>query len=498
MKMKPREVSEAKTMKTRNIEDIYPLSPMQQGMLFHTIYAPASGAYFDQITWAICGELQVPLFRRAWQEVVNRHPILRSAFLWESLDEPVQVVRQHVELPWEEADWSGQSQQRQEDLLNTLLTADRRRGFHLPSAPVMRCTLIRFGESVYQCLWSYHHILLDGWSLPLVLKEVLDLYEGYRLGKEVRLERPAPYGNYIAWLRQQDLSKAERHWRQTLDGFSSLATVGPAPTSAGAHLTENYGQRIVRVSADTTTDLQHWARSHQLTINTVMHGAWGALLSCYCGRQDVVFGTVVSGRPPEIAGVESMVGMFINTLPVRVKIDPTQRLIDWLKDLQRQQVTARQFEYSSLIDLQSWSELPAGTPLFESIVVFENTPAKAGARNRQLGFEIRQMTHREAQTGYPLTLMILPGVEMALHLTYDADRFQGDMIARMANQLADLLCRMMDNEDPSLGSVSVLRDDERTASWRRFSSGGMKPRADTRAAHGIHHRFEAQVERGPS
>jgi surfactin family lipopeptide synthetase C len=190
-----------------SIEDIYKLSPMQQGMLFHTLYAPDSEVYREQTSCSLKGNLNVSAFQQAWGQVVHRHPILRTAFYWEELSEPLQVVQRQVELPWEQRDWRGLSSLEQHGWLEAFLEADRARGFDLGQAPVMRCALLREAEDTYRFVWSSHHLLLDGWSLSLLLKEVLAFYEAYCRGRELRLESPRPYRDYIAWLPALLLSR---------------------------------------------------------------------------------------------------------------------------------------------------------------------------------------------------------------------------------------------------------------------------------------------------
>src|SRR5918992_3227160 len=259
----------------RNIESIYPLSPMQQGMLFHTLQAPDSGVYCEQTSYSLTGNLNVSAFKRAWWQAVQRHPILRTAFYWEEFSEPLQVVYRQVALPWVEEDWRGLSPSEQQGRFEAFLEADWARGFELGQAPLMRYALLRVAEESYYFVWSFHHLLLDGWSLPLVLKEVLACYEGYCGGREVHLKRPRPYRDYIAWLQRQDLARAEGFWREALQGITA-----PTPLSIGRsegvrlEREPRYAERGLRVSAAVTGRLQALARAHRLTLNTLVQGAW--------------------------------------------------------------------------------------------------------------------------------------------------------------------------------------------------------------------------------
>src|SRR5919198_2636496 len=260
-------------MKTKNVEDIYPLSPLQQGLLFHTLHAPESGVYFEQVSAVLGGDLEVASFKQAWQKVLERHALLRTAFLWEGLEEPLQVVRSRGTLPWVEEDWRGLSPSEQQERFEAFLKADRARGFELGQAPLMRCALLRVAKDAYYFVWSFHHLLLDGWSLPLVLKEVLAYYEAYCEGRELRLERPRPYRDYIVWLQRQDLAQAERFWREALRGITAPTPL-PIGRSEGVRLERapRYAEGGLRVSAAGTGQVQALARGPPLNLNTLGPG----------------------------------------------------------------------------------------------------------------------------------------------------------------------------------------------------------------------------------
>ncbi|MFS8066539.1 MAG: condensation domain-containing protein, partial [Byssovorax sp.] len=213
-------------MSRKNVEDIYPLSPMQQGMLFHTLVASEAGVYVVQRAFTLRGKVDVDAFVRAFQDVTFRHPILRTAFVWERREQPLQVVREKVRLPVEQHDLRGASPEEQAERLARFLEAERRRGFDLARAPLMRLTLFRLSDREVRSIWSSHHILLDGWSTPPILKEVFTLYQAHAAGKEVRLERPRPYGEYIGWLQKQDPSKVEAFWRERLRGLTAPTPFG--------------------------------------------------------------------------------------------------------------------------------------------------------------------------------------------------------------------------------------------------------------------------------
>ena len=479
-------------MKIKNVEDVYSLSPMQQGMLFHSLYSPDSGMYFEQLSCTLNGDLNVSAFQGAWQRVVERHPVLRTAFIWEGLDEALQVVRQQVKVPWEQHDWRAFSPIMQREQLKSFLQADRERGFDLSVAPLMRLTLLQVDENAYHFIWSYHHLLLDGWCLSLLLKEVFALYKAFSQGQDLHLVRSRPYRDYIAWLQQQNLSQAEAFWRQALKGFTAPTplVVGKAVGNLSSQQ-ESYDEQQIQLSAATTQALQSFAQHHQLTLNTLVQGAWVLLLSRYSGQEDVVFGATVSGRPADLVGVESMVGLFINTLPVRVLVSPQAHLVQWLQQLQAQQVELRQYEYSPLVQVQGWSEVPRGLPLFESIVVFENYPIDASLQQGG-SLEFRNVRALE-RTNYPLTLAADPGAQLSLQLSYDCRRFDADTITRMLEHFQILLEGIVADPKQGLSDLPMLTAKERQQLLVEWNHTQVDYPKDVC----IHQLFEAQVERTP-
>jgi amino acid adenylation domain-containing protein len=475
-----------------NVEDFYPLSPMQQGMLFHTIYEPNSEVYFEQLSCTIQGNLNVELFQRAWQQVIDRHPILRTCFIWEGIKEPVQAVQRQVKLPWQQYDWQEIPATEQQQKLEFFLQADREQGFDLKQTPPMRLTLIRLSEDSYRFIWSHHHILLDGWSNPILLKEIFDYYSAFCRGEELSFPRPRPYRDYIAWLHQQKLSQAEAFWREKLTGFGAPTTLKITQNQLSVADTQSsYDEQEIHLSATTTTALQSLVRQHQLTLNTLVQASWALLLSRYSGENDVVFGTAVSGRPPSLIGSDAMVGLFINTLPVRVKIGASETLLSWLKQLQTQQVDARQYEYTPLAEIQRWSEVAGGVPLFESLIVFEKYPLDAAVQQINQDLKIDDVISFE-KTNYPLTVMAVPGAELLLKILYDTQRFDAATIQRMLGHLQILLAGMVAEPNQSFATLPMLAKNELYQLLVEFNQTRSQINNCT-----INQLFEAQVEKTP-
>ena len=478
-------------MSLNNVKDIYPLSPIQQGILFHTLYSPKSGEYIMQMVCTLQGNLDAAAFERAWQRVVDRHEVLRTAFVWEGFDEPLQVVRGKVGLRWEQRDWRENSATQQEEMLQLFLKADRKKGFELTEAPLMRCTLIRTAFDAYIIVWSFHHLLLDGWCFPLIIKEVALCYEAICRGEELDLELPRPFRDYIAWLQKRDLTKAETFWRHRLKGY--IAPVPLPPEVFPESITKEGGhQRDLELSATATKALQTLARQQQLTLYTLLQSAWALLLSRYSGSNDVVFGVTVSGRPTELTGVESMIGLFINTLPARVTITPDAPLLSWLKNLQREQLETQQYEYSPLNRVQKWSDLPGNVPLFESILVFENYVAEDLGGQSIGGVSIVD-SYAVERTNYPLTVTIRPGAKLALRILYDEKRFSAATIDRILMHLRNLLESFAEKPDQLLSSINMLSAAEREQQLREWNNTHASFTKDLDYAR----LFEQQVARTP-
>lgn len=476
-----------------NIEDLYELSPMQQGMLFHTLYAPESEVYFEQLLCILSGKLNFTAFQKAWEQVVARHPILRSSFYWEEIEKPLQMVSKQVDLPWEELDWRNFTPDEQQQHLEDFLKCDRQKGFELDVAPLMRFTIIRLGEETYQFIWSHHHILFDGWSMQIILKEVLAFYEAHQRGEHLRLQHVRPYREYIQWLQQQDSDQAKKFWQETLQGFEVPTSLrGNSEQRTANRGLEIYNEQSFQLSQTVIEKLQHAARQHHLTLNNLVQGAWALLISRYSGETDVVFGATVSGRPPTLEQVDSMVGLFINTLPIRTQVSGKTQLLPWLKQLQTQALEQEQYAYCSLAEIQQLSDIPTGLPLFESILVFENYPLDSAKQETKKTLEISHISCFE-RTNYPLTVVINPGSQLSGRIVYDTSCFEEQTIARMIGHFQTLLAGMADNLQQYISQLSLLSADEE----EQLILIENHQTTDSINYKCIHILFEEQVEKNP-
>ncbi|MEV6868512.1 amino acid adenylation domain-containing protein, partial [Streptosporangium subroseum] len=476
----------------RTVEDVYPLTALQQGMLFHTRLEPGTGVYWVQNGLLLEGELDESAFVRAWELVFARHPVLRSTVVSEGVPVPLSVVSRSVPIPLEVFDWSDLDEAAQDTALDEFMDRDRARGAEFDWSTLVRIALIRLADRRHQVVWGYHHLLLDGWSVPIVLGDLINAYHAYRTGEQPRHSTHRPFRDYLAWLAEQDLGAAEAYWTERLRGIT-------APTSLGVD--RDTGRRghdtcRARVSEEATSALTELGRRHHLTLNTVVQGAWALLLSAYSGQDDVVFGVTTSGRTEDLAGVESMVGLFINTTPTRVRVEGGRRIVDWLHLLQEEQVRARRFEHTPLVRVQSWSEVAQGQPIFDSLLLFENFPLgqldDEMAESAAVDLSVDDNVSRE-QPNYPLTVIAGPGAELVIGLNYDRARFDDDTIERIAGRLVALLQAMAADPERHVEDLPMLPEDERRlvlTEWNRTS-------VPLPEAGGVHELVSARAQADP-
>ncbi len=436
------------------VEDVYPLTPLQEGMLFHGLVDPSSTAYFDQVRLRLTGVDDERALATAWQRVVDRTPVLRGALVWEGVERPVQVVRSHVDLPTAHHDWRGLSEEDRDRELDLLAAAS----LDLRRAPLMRIDLARLSDDEVLLVWTFHHVLLDGWSLAQVFAEVCEQYRAITDGRAPVVVTRRPFRDYLRWLAGQDRSEAEGHWREVLAGFSAPTALPYDRQPPRDHATESSDAVPVSLTAEQTDRLRRTARGHGLTVNTVVQGAWALLLSRYSGESDVVFGTTVSGRPGELPGVEQMVGLFINTVPTRVAVRDDADIPTWLREVQAAQTESRRFDFVSLTDLRSWSDVPAGSTLFDSAVVFENYPLNDVTEVG--GIQATDVRARDTTT-FPLTLSAVLDDRLRLDLAYDPHLFDADTARGLADRLLLLVDAIAADSARPVSELPLMTEDER-------------------------------------
>ncbi|MCX5103969.1 amino acid adenylation domain-containing protein [Streptomyces sp. NBC_00439] len=463
-------------MSAHNVEDIYGLSPLQFGMLYHSLEDTSdTRPYMVQMTEEVEGPFDETLFGVAWQQLVDRHSILRSAFVWEGVSEPVQVVQRRAPLPFEVRDLRGLSGQ--EEQLSTFLADDWDRGFDLSRAPLVRVTVLRMGEERRIVVWSFHHILLDGWSVQILQKELFALYRALLGGTSAELPPTAPYRRYIEWLNSRQDDGSEAFWTDYLAGVTE-----PTALHIDRDTGDNgVGEFEVCASAELFARARDYAKSQRVTMNTLVQGLWSVLLSRYSRQDEVLFGSTISGRSIDLPGVESMMGLFINTLPVRGRLTGDLVVSEWLRDLQDEQLEMRQWEYCHLVDVQKHSRIPRGEPLFRSILVFENYPVVQKPSDFPEGLT-RRLVNCVERTGYPLTLVVSAGRALEFRFVYDRSRFDAKTIERMAGHLESLLTSVVDSPGARIGDLNMLTVGERREVLVEWN-GVTGPYPDTATVH---------------
>ncbi len=442
----------------KNIEAIYALSPMQNGMLFHTLLNKEKEEYIQQVSTTINGKLNITAFKNAWQKTIDRNTILRTSFVYKKVKNMLQVVHKKVELPFEYLDWSTLSEDQSERQLEDLLIKDRKKGFNLTKPPAMRILLIKLSDEKHKLIWTHHHIILDGWSLPLLLKEVFTFYEAFNSGIEINLPFPQPYKNYITWLKNKDMKKAEKFWKNYLKGFTTPVEINLAKEE---NIIEEIDSKTIaeEFSETETEQIKNIAQENKITINTIIQIAWANLIHKYTGENDIVFGATTSGRPTDLYDAENIIGLFINTLPIRSTISDDITIKQQFEQFHNNQGNIREYEYTPLVEIQKWSDIDNKANLFNNIFVFENYPVDESINNPNLSFEISDVKFKE-RTNFPLTLIVAPGKKLSLKIYYDVSKFDETKIKRMANHLKNITTFIINNLDKKVSEIKYLTDEE--------------------------------------
>ncbi|KOV61501.1 non-ribosomal peptide synthetase [Streptomyces sp. MMG1121] len=435
------------------IETVYPLTEMQKGMLFHSLLDPDSGVYFEQFLYAIDGEVDLDAYHQAWQQVVDRHEILRVWIATKGLSEPLQAVQKSAELGWTVLDWSDRGAAEQSELLERYLDEDRRRGFAYERAPLFRLTMVRLGATTYKLVMSYHHLILDAWSLFVLLRDSLEIYHSGLEGRLPELRPTRSFGDYVAFLEQEDIEGARDYWLERLAGFRRPTVIGrSAQLGLSASSQEMHAEARLDLGEELTERLLAYGRANQLTLNSLVQGAWAVVVGGCSGQDDVCFGITITHRPVALAGVEDIVGIFINSLPMRVSLEPEQPVGHWLQKIQRTQVAARSHDHYPLPLIQQRTDLPSGQPLFESLLIFENFPRGTGWSGRG-GVQVRQERY-VGWTNYPFAIEAMPEEQLFFQVKYDLAFFDAESVDRVLGAFRGVLESIADGGTESVGKLA--------------------------------------------
>jgi len=443
-----------------DILNSYDLSPMQAGMLFHSLYRGRTGVYVQQIVATLNHELDSAAFLRAWLKVVERHDLFRTSFHWGDDGKTVQRVHRTVEVHFLQKDWKDLAESEQARRLESYLEKDKADGFELGDPPLMRLALFSVGNSCHKLIWTYHHALLDGRSRVLVLKELFAIYDSLVEGRDVELDCVKPYHHYVTWLKDLDVSKAEEFWKTLLDGFVTPTPLPGGNFSGQLNASGVHSERIIHLPEKLTSRLASIARENGITVNTILQGAWALLLGSYSNRDDVVFGATRACRRATLEGAESMIGLFINTVPVRVSMMPEVGLLAWLRELRAQHIAVRDFEHTPLVSISGWTQVGRGASLFDSIVVFENHSFDAvmkalGGEWEKRSFQLHQ------RSSYPITLAAYGDRELLVRLEYDLGSFDEPLVVRLCNEVRRTLELIAEDPCRRLGDLDRLSPEER-------------------------------------
>jgi amino acid adenylation domain-containing protein/non-ribosomal peptide synthase protein (TIGR01720 family) len=449
------------------IEDVYPLTPMQEGLLLHTLLEPGTGIYYMQDRYRINSELDTQRFGQAWQAVVARHEALRASFCWDNGEQMLQIIHKPGAAPIDFIDWSREAEDQHESRLQALLKSEREAGFDLLHEAPFHLRLIRVGEGQYWFMMSNHHILIDAWCRGLLMSDFFEIYTALGEGRDPQLPVAPRYRDYIGWLQRQDIEQSRQWWRSNLQGFERTTHIASDRPLLREHAGHSggmlVGDRHTRLDASDGQRLKALAQRHQLTVNTFAQAAWALVLRRLSGERDVVFGVTVAGRPVDMPQMQRTVGLFINSVALRVSLpaaDQRCSVLDWLHGLLDRNLQLREHEYLPLVQIQGCSELPKGQPLFDSLFVFENAPVEVAVLDHAQSLSASSDSGR-THTNFPLTAVCYPGDELGLHLSFDQRYFEGDSVERLLAEFKRLLLALADGIDGDMAELPLLASAER-------------------------------------
>jgi amino acid adenylation domain-containing protein len=481
--------------KKSDVQDIYPLTPMQEGMLFHYLMNREASVYFEQAVLTVAGPLDLERFRQTFNRILEKYDILRTVFVYEKLKKPMQVVlKQRTGTVYFEdlTDMAGEEEKARR--IVAFMEEDRKRGFKLEKDLLLRVSVLRTNSREYRITWSNHHIIMDGWCMGILIKDFMEVYGAYSRGETLEFQQPAPYSRYVQWLEKQDKQAGLDYWQHYLEGYEQQATL-PKTTSLMQHEGIETGYRVG--TFDFTLDitlsegLREIAKAQQVTVNTVLHGIWGILLQRYNDTDDVVFGTVVSGRPPGVEGIEEMVGLFINSIPVRVKVEEDETFVQLLERLRNDAIRAKPFEYLPLADIQANSPLKGR--LIDLSMGFQNYPVQKTVEvEGKPELEVLDMDFRE-ESNYDFNCIVSAGESFFVNLNYNTLAYAQDLVETVARHLVTVIETVVKNPALRTGDIDILSKGDRQKLLVEFNgTEDFQPVEKT-----VHRLFEKQVEKTP-
>ncbi|MDZ3993046.1 non-ribosomal peptide synthetase [Pseudomonas sp. Teo4] len=447
-----------------DIEDVYPLTPMQEGLLLHTLLEPGTGIYYMQDRYRINSAVDPERFAQAWQAVVARHEALRASFSWNAGEAMLQIIHKPGKTPVDYQDWRGLDDAAQEARLQALHKQEREAGFELLREAPFHLRLVRVADERYWFMMSNHHILIDAWCRSLLMNDFFELYQALGEGRQAQLPVPPRYRDYIGWLQRQDLDEARAWWQSNLAGFERATAIPSDRPLRHDHAGDGMvvGDCYTRLEVSEGVRLRELAQAHQLTVNTFAQAAWALVLARYSGERDVAFGVTVAGRPVSMPQMQRTVGLFINSIALRVQLpEAGQRrsVRQWLQGLLERNMELREYEYLPLVAIQECSELPKGQPLFNSLFVFENAPVETAVLDHAQHLNASSDSGR-THTNFPLTAVCYPGDDLGLHLSFDQRYFDYPTVERLLAEFKRLLLALVEGFEGEVSELPLLGADE--------------------------------------
>ncbi|MEO7585214.1 MAG: amino acid adenylation domain-containing protein, partial [Ferruginibacter sp.] len=441
-----------------SIEGLYRLSGLQQGMLFHGLYDSRAGAYTEQLSCDLKA-LSHEAFKKSFDFLIAKHTALRSGFYHAEFIIPVQFVYKTADLPIAMLDYSLMDTDEQAKKIKEYEASDDALGFEIEAVPLMRVTLFKLGSDLYRMLWTYHHLLFDGWSMPILMEEFLSTYDLLAKGKKIIKAEEDRYEDYIRYIERSDKDQAEQYWRNYLKTLEQrtllpfISTTAERTKGVGVYKSLSF-----KLDTDITGSIERYAQQNHITVNTLVQGVWSLLLHNYTGSSDIVYGVTVSGRPDDLPGVEQRVGMYINTLPLHSNLAGKEGIVEWLEGLQDEQVSSRQYQYTPLQDIQAWTGISGD--LFDSLMIVENYPVSKMIATGKWNLEVSNININE-QTNYPLTIFIAIAEKISIRFSYNAELLKEEFVQEISGHFEHVLLQLIKNKDARLSDIEIVTTKEK-------------------------------------
>ena len=474
------------------VTDIYPLSPIQQGLHFHALYNPESEAYVLLSMFKISGKIDEETLRKSWQYAIDQFDVLRTGVIWEGVEAPMQYVQNDIQVPWTSLNYSQCQQQEFDKKITQLIAEQYRMGFDLTKAPLMRLNYIKSPSGSVYLIWTYHHIILDGWSGPLILRTVKNAYRALIANQMLETEQRPQYKSYINWLQNNDLERTESFWREYLSGaqIPSHLNFSKKATDSRVKNNSNYESLFSKLSVSDTHRLRALAKKYQVTLSTVVQLAWAIVLQRFMQQDDFVFGVVFSGRSINVENIDNIVGVFINTLPFRVAIKKQTSIESLLKHLQSSMVDIQEHSYVSLAQVKDWCLEDKHQEMFDSIFVFENYPEENNNHQGEYEITLEKFIDRNE---FPLCLAVHPAEELKFYFSYQWERYDSEMISYLNKKFLHVLESMSEESNETISDINFFDKQDfieilEQPNQTKHYIGHQK---------GVHELFEVQVNKMP-